>query len=230
MASETILIIEDEEDILALMHYNLTKEGYQVIGALSGEEGLEFLRERKPDLILLDLMLPGISGLELCRKLKGAEETASLPIIMVTAKGEEGDVVAGLELGADDYISKPFSTRILTARVKAVLRRPRKEAPAPADDSVLHIHELIIHPGRKEVLAEGKPVDLTFTEFHVLYFLASRPGWVFTRYQIVNAVRGEDYAVTDRAVDVQIVGLRKKMGRYGKYIETVRGVGYRFKD
>ncbi|NLC70127.1 MAG: response regulator [Desulfuromonadaceae bacterium] len=230
MADKTILIIEDEEDILALMHYNLTKEGYQVIGALSAEEGLKFLLEGKPDLVLLDLMLPGLSGLDLCRRLKGAEKTASIPIIMVTAKGEEEDVVAGLEMGADDYLSKPFSPRILAARVKAALRRPRRDVPPPADNSALHIHELIIHPGRKEVLAEGQPIDLTFTEFHVLYFLATRPGWVFTRYQIVNAVRGEDYAVTDRAVDVQIVGLRKKMGRYGKYIETVRGVGYRFKD
>ncbi len=230
MADKTILIIEDEEDILALMHYNLTKEGYQVIGALSAEEGLKFLLEGKPDLVLLDLMLPGLSGLDLCRRLKGAEKTASLPIIMVTAKGEEEDVVAGLEMGADDYLSKPFSPRILAARVKAALRRPRRDVPPPADNSALHIHELIIHPGRKEVLAEGQPIDLTFTEFHVLYFLATRPGWVFTRYQIVNAVRGEDYAVTDRVVDVQIVGLRKKMGRYGKYIETVRGVGYRFKD
>ncbi|NLV25442.1 MAG: response regulator [Deltaproteobacteria bacterium] len=230
MIDKTILIIEDEEDILALMHYNLTKEGYQVIGVLSAEEGLKRLRDTKPDLILLDLMLPGISGMELCRKLKTAEETALIPIIMVTAKGEERDIVTGLELGADDYISKPFSTRILCARVKAVLRRPRRETVPAADPSALHIHELIIHPGRKEVLVEGTPIDLTFTEFHVLYFLASRPGWVFTRYQIVNAVRGEDYAVTDRAVDVQIVGLRKKLGRCGKYIETVRGVGYRFKD
>ncbi|MBN1141923.1 MAG: response regulator [Deltaproteobacteria bacterium] len=230
MSEKTILIIEDEEDILALIHYNLTKDGYRVMGTASGEEGLEAALRNRPDLILLDLMLPGLNGIEVCRKLKAAPDTASIPIIMVTAKGEEPDIVAGLEMGADDYLTKPFSIRVLSARVKAVLRRPRAEMAPDRDQAAIHIHELIIHPGRKEVLAEGEPVDLTFTEFHVLHYLASRPGWVFTRYQIVNAVRGEDYSVTDRAVDVQIVGLRKKLGRYGKYIETVRGVGYRFRD
>jgi two-component system phosphate regulon response regulator PhoB len=149
---------------------------------------------------------------------------------MLTAKGEESDVVAGLELGADDYIPKPFSPRVLIARVRTVLRRREREA-APVDKGgVLRIRELTIHPGRNELLVDGEPVELTFTEFRVLHLLAGRPGWVFTRNQIVDAVRGESYAVTERAVDVQIVGLRRKLGESGKYIETVRGVGYRFKD
>jgi len=229
MTKEKILVIEDEEDILALVHYNLAREGYQVACATSGEEGLRLVEEQ-PDLVLLDLMLPGIDGLEVCRRLRGSELTAGLPIIMMTAKGEESDVVAGLELGADDYVTKPFSPKILLARVRAVLRRRAKEGEVVEESDQLVHGELVIHPGRNEVLVAGRPIELTFTEFRVLLFLASRPGWVFTRYQIVNAVRGEDYAVTDRAVDVQIVGLRKKLGACGTLIETVRGVGYRFKD
>ncbi|HKI51135.1 MAG TPA: response regulator transcription factor [Geothermobacteraceae bacterium] len=229
MAAEKILVIEDEEDILALVHYNLAREGFQVSCATSGEEGLKLVAEQ-PDLILLDLMLPGVDGLEVCRRLRGHEATAGLPIIMMTAKGEESDVVAGLELGADDYVTKPFSPKILLARVRAVLRRRTQGAEVLEEPDQLTHGELVIHPGRNEVLVAGKPVELTFTEFRVLQFLASRPGWVFTRYQIVNAVRGEDYAVTDRAVDVQVVGLRKKLGPCGALIETVRGVGYRFKD
>ena len=230
MSEKKVLIIEDEEDILALIHYNLTKEGFTVFCAPSGEEGLKKISEHKPDLILLDLMLPGVSGVEICRILQKKSETSEIPIIMVSAKGEEADIIAGLELGADDYITKPFNPKILVARAKAALRHPRKGENTSNNGSIVNAHELAIHPGKKEVLANGKSIDLTFTEFQVLYFLARRPGWVFTRYQIVNAVRGEDYAVTDRAVDVQIVGLRKKLGPYGKYIETVRGVGYRFKD
>jgi two-component system phosphate regulon response regulator PhoB len=230
MTKEQILVVEDEEDILALVHYNLAKEGYRVTCATSGEEGLKTARTNPPDLILLDLMLPGINGLEVCRALKKEEHTRDVPVVMVTAKGEESDVVIGLELGADDYVTKPFSPRILISRVRAVLRRRDKGSAGEEDSAVLHVGELTIHPGRNEVLVQGMPVELTFTEFRVLHFLAGRPGWVFTRYQIVNAVRGDDYSVTDRAVDVQIVGLRKKLGTCGKYIETVRGVGYRFKD
>ncbi|HID32807.1 MAG TPA: response regulator, partial [bacterium (Candidatus Stahlbacteria)] len=151
-----------------------------------------------------------------------------IPVIMLTARGEESDIVTGLELGADDYVTKPFSPRILMARVKAVLRR--KET-VPADESeVVKIHNLIIHPGRREVRVDNEPVDLTFTEFGILSYLVRRPGWVFTRTQIVDAVRGQDYFVTDRSVDVQIVGLRKKLGPGGKFVETVRGVGYRFRE
>ena len=229
MAKEHILVIEDEEDILALLHYNLVKEGFKVTCAQTGEEGLNAARAEHPDLIVLDLMLPGIDGLDVCRALKNGKETAAIPIVMLTAKGEEHDIVSGLELGADDYITKPFSPRILSSRLKAVLRRRERDHSSDESGS-LHIGSISIHPGRNEVLVDGQPVALTFTEFRVLHLLARRPGWVFTRYQIVNAVRGDDYAVTDRAVDVQIVGLRKKMGKTGKLIETVRGVGYRFKD
>lgn len=225
-----ILVVEDEEDILALIHYNLTREGFRSTCATSGEEALRIVQKDPPDLVILDLMLPGIDGLEVCRTLKSQAETRFVAVLMVTAKGEEADVVAGLEMGADDYVTKPFSPRILIARAQAVLRR-NAGAEEPAEQpEVIKVAGLLIHPGRNEVLVDDQSVDLTYTEFRVLQFLASRPGWVFTRYQIVNAVRGDDYSVTDRAVDVQIVGLRKKLGVYGKYIETVRGVGYRFKD
>ncbi len=231
MGSEHVLVIEDEEDILALLHYNLIKEGFKVTCAQTGEDGLNAARAAHPDLILLDLMLPGIDGLEVCRSLKSDKATAAIPIVMLTAKGEEHDIVTGLELGADDYVTKPFSPRVLSSRLKAVLRRRERDTDSDADETdVLKIGTISIHPGRNEVLVDNQPVDLTFTEFRVLYLLARRPGWVFTRYQIVNAVRGDDYSVTDRAVDVQIVGLRKKLGPAGKIIETVRGVGYRFKD
>jgi two-component system, OmpR family, alkaline phosphatase synthesis response regulator PhoP len=228
MAKEHILVVEDEEDILELLRYNLTKEGYRVTGVLSGEEGLKAARSQPLELIVLDLMLPGIDGLTVCRELKMDAKTRDLPIIILTAKGEEADIVAGLELGADDYITKPFSPRVLLARLRAVLRRRQAEPQVEADS--LELHELAIHPGRHEVLVQGQPVDLTSTEFRLLSFLARRPGWVFTRSQIVQGVQGEDYSVSERAVDVQIVGLRKKLGSAGKYVETVRGVGYRFKE
>jgi two-component system alkaline phosphatase synthesis response regulator PhoP len=228
MAKEKILVVDDEEDILELLRFNLSREGCQVFCASSGEEALRLVRSEIPDLIVLDLMLPGIDGLEVTRRLKSDPNTKHLPIVMLTAKGEEADIVTGLELGADDYVTKPFSPRILVARVKAVLRRKVKEAPE--DTSVIRIHDLIIDPRRHEVLVNGEPVVLTFTEFGILNYMARRPGWVFTRFQIVDAVKGEDYPVTDRSVDVQIVGLRKKLGPAGKYVETVRGVGYRFKE
>ena len=230
--NKTILIVEDEEDILALVHYNLSREGYQVVTATSGEEGVDIAQKTQPDLVLLDLMLPGMNGLEVCQALKNDAALREIPVIMLTAKGEESDIVAGLEIGASDYVTKPFSTKVLVARVAAVLRRYSDDEPEHEinTETVIENHGLVIHPGRNEVLAEGHTVDLTYTEFRVLHFLASRPGWVFTRYQIVNAVRGEDYSVTDRAVDVQIVGLRRKLGKNGHCIETVRGVGYRFKD
>ena len=226
MKKEKILVVDDEEDILELVRYNLDREGYQVLCAVSGEEALEMAASEPVDLIILDLMLPGIDGLEVARRLKHNMNTREIPIVMLTAKGEEADVVAGLELGADDYVTKPFSPRILIARMKAVIRR--RGGDVDLDNDVLTIRELSIHTGRRHVTANGTPLDLTYTEFQVLYFLARRPGWVFTRSQIVDAVRGDDYPVTDRSVDVQIVGLRKKLGSLGHYIETVRGVGYRF--
>jgi two-component system phosphate regulon response regulator PhoB len=229
MASRNILIIEDEEDIRELVRYNLSREKFKVSEAGSGEEGLKAAVRDKPDLILLDLMLPGKDGMQICRELKQKDETREIPVVMMTARGEESDIVAGLELGAEDYVVKPFSPKVLVARVKAVLRR-NEAVPLPSDDDVLRIYNLCIHPGRHEVTVKEKPVDLTASEFGILHFLARRPGWVFTRYQIVDAVHGENYPVTERSVDVQIVGLRKKLGTAGEYIETVRGIGYRFKD
>ena len=228
MSKERILVVDDEEDILELVRYNLAKEGYHVTGALTGEDALKKARSESFDLIVLDLMLPGIDGLEVAKRLKNHPKTESVPIVMLSAKGEEADIVTGLELGADDYITKPFSPRIMIARVRTALRR--KTSITQNEKSSVRIFDLEIHPGRRSVLAAGKPVDLTYTEFQVLHLLAQRPGWVFTRSMIVDAVRGDDYPVTDRSVDVQIVGLRKKLGDCGKYIETVRGVGYRFRE
>ncbi len=228
MAKEKILVVDDEEDILELLRYNLLREGYNVSCAASGEEALRLAQSEISDLLVLDLMLPGIDGLEVTKILKNDSRTKDIPIVMLTAKGEEADIVAGLELGADDYITKPFSPRVLVARVRAVLRR--KVTEYKEETPVLRIHDIVIHPGRHEVLVNDKPVQLTLTEFGILNYLARRPGWVFTRSQIMDAVKGEDYFVTDRSVDVQIVGLRKKLCNAGKYIETVRGVGYRFKE
>ncbi|MBR9986921.1 MAG: response regulator transcription factor [Desulfosarcina sp.] len=228
MRKEKILVVDDEEDILELVRYNLVREGYTVVCAATGEEAFKSAASDPADLIILDLMLPGIDGLEVARRLKQNPGTKDTPIVMLSAKGEEADIVSGLELGADDYVTKPFSPRILVARIKAVIRR-RSDA-AEEEREVLSVRELVIHTGRRHVTADGRPLELTYTEFQVLYFLARRPGWVFTRSQIVDAVRGDDYPVTDRSVDVQIVGLRKKLGPLGKYIETVRGVGYRFTE
>ena len=215
--------------MLELVRYNLSKEGFQVRCVASGEEALQEARSFLPDLILLDLMLPTVDGLGVCKILKGSPATQNIPVMMVTAKTEEADVVSGLELGADDYITKPFSPRVLLARIRAVLRRKNRPT-LDEDPATIRVHELVIHPGRHEVLLRGQPVELTFTEFRLLQFLARKPGWAFSRSQIVDAVKGEDYPVTERSVDVQVAGLRKKMGELGHYIETVRGVGYRFKE
>ena len=228
MSTKHILIVEDDEDIRELVKFNLTREGWRVTEAESGEEAIRKAGAAVPDLVLLDLMLPGIDGLEVCRTLRAEPRTAGIPIVMLTAKSEESDVVAGLELGADDYLTKPFSPRVLVSHLRAVLRRRAREAVAA--DAVLKVHDLVIDPGRHEVRVRNKPVALSFTEFRVLQTLAARPGWVFTRQQIVDAVKGADYPVTDRSVDVQIVGIRKKLGPRADYIETVRGVGYRFKE
>jgi len=231
MSKENILVIEDEKDIRELITYNLGKEGYNARGVADGTKALLTIGAHTPDLIVLDLMLPGIDGLDFCRQLKANENTVNIPIIMVTAKGEEEDIIKGLELGVDDYITKPFSPKILMARIKAVLRRKHRErVETEIKEKPIQVHNLLIDPAKHKVLIEDKEVELTLTEFRILYYLASRPGWVCTRYQIVEATRGRDYFVTDRSVDVLIFGLRNKMGEYGNYIETVRGIGYRFKE
>jgi DNA-binding response OmpR family regulator len=228
MAKKTILVVDDEEDILELVRFHLAREGYAVLSAQTGEQAWRMVREQRVDLALVDLMLPGIDGLELTRRLKNDSRTAPIPVVMLTAKGEEVDIVTGLELGADDYVTKPFSPRVLLARLRAVFRR--RAAPVPGGSEVVQISGLTIDGVRRRLTIDDEVVDLTFTEFEVLAFLTARPGWVFTRSQIVDAVRGDDYPVTDRSVDVQIVGLRRKLGARGHLIETVRGVGYRFKD
>jgi len=235
MIKKSVLVVEDEEDIRELVSYHLLKEGYQVAGVASGEEALATAEARPPDLILLDLMLPGVDGLTVCQRLRNNPRTESVPIVMLTAKGEESDIVGGLNLGANDYVTKPFSPKVLLARVRAALRRSaaaaeQAEEEGEGGEKAIQIHELQIHIGRHEVLVGGKPVSLSSTEFRVLHFLASKPGWVFSRQQILDGVHGDNYAITDRAVDVQIVGLRKKLGAAGRHIETVRGVGYRFKE
>jgi two-component system phosphate regulon response regulator PhoB len=227
MSKAKILVVDDEEDIRELVELNLTPEGFDVLACETGECALDMARTKEPDLIVLDLMLPGIDGLEVSKSLKADVKTRHIPIVMLTAKGEEADIVTGLEIGADDYVTKPFSGKVLVARVRRLLRRVAERTD---EKSPTKIHELMIDPARHEVLVGGKPVELTVTEFNILHTLARRPGVVFTRYQIVDVLHGGNYVVTERAVDVQIVSLRKKLGSCGKYIETVRGVGYRFKE
>jgi two-component system phosphate regulon response regulator PhoB len=224
---DVILVVDDEEDIRELVRYNLSKAGYNVTTASTGEEALRIAHEVRPMLVVLDIMLPGIDGLEVCRRIKADAALLKTPIVMISALGEEKDVVTGLELGADDYVAKPFSPGVLLARVKSVIRRVG--ASPIADDATLSIEGLKVNPTRREVHVGDALVELTNTEFKLLHFLMRQPGVVFTRTQIVDGVHGDDYPVTDRSVDVQVVGLRKKLGEIGALIETVRGVGYRFK-
>ena len=225
--SKNILVVEDDLDIRELISFNLANEGHQVFEANDGEVGIDKARNNNPDLILLDLMLPGIQGLDVCRIIKSDQETKEIPIIMVTALGQEEDIVKGLETGADDYITKPFSIKVLIARVNAVLKRSIEVGEDKSKDIL--INGINIKTRSREVWVNKNPIkDLTFSEFQILYLVVGHPGWVFTRYQIIDKIRGDNYPVTDRSVDFQIVGLRKKLGDAGKLIKTVRGVGYRF--
>lgn len=229
MAKNRILVVDDEKDILELISFNLEKEGYGVVLAETGEEALKAAHSSSPDLVILDLMLPSIDGLEVCRRLKQNEETRKIPVLMLTAKSEDSDIISGLELGADDYITKPFSPKVLIARVRAVLRRAA-EGTRPAPEPKLSLHGITIDSVRHEVTIEGTVVNLSVSEFAILNHLARNPGWVFSRNQIITAVKGDDYPVTERSVDVQILGLRKKLGPHGANIETVRGIGYRMRE
>lgn len=229
MSKETILIVDDEEDIIELIKYNLKNEGYIVLTAQTGELAIKLAKQSQPDLIVLDLMLPGIDGLEVTRYLRNHGQTRDMPIVMLTAKGEESDIVTGLELGANDYISKPFSPKVLIARIRAILRRRRKESGADRE-KIKQEGDLMIDRKRHRVTIEDREIDLTLSEFELLSFLAEKKGWVFTRNQIVDAIRGENYAVTQRSIDVIVVGLRKKLKNHASAIETVRGVGYRFRE
>ncbi len=228
-----VLVVEDEPDQQELLRFNLTREGYHVSCADDGREAMEMIRNGEvPDLVVLDLMLPGMDGLEVCKSIRRDAKTAHLPIVMLTAKAEDSDVVTGLELGADDYVTKPYSPRVLLARVKAVLRT--RQIAAGSDESgqepVIRHKDLVIRPDRFEATVGGHPVKLSGTEFRMLALLASRPGRVFTRARIIKNVHGENCAVTDRSVDVHIFWLRQKLGARGRMIEAVRGVGYRFRE
>ncbi|MEK7467261.1 MAG: response regulator transcription factor [Planctomycetota bacterium] len=222
-------MIDDEADLVTLVKFNLEREGWKVRSAADGASGLDAAKRDLPDLILLDLMLPGMDGLEVCKRLRSEPRTARIPVIMLTAKGGESDRVVGLEMGADDYVAKPFSPRELVARVKAVLRRA--SGPAEGEDAAGVSHgDLQLDPGRHEVLVKGKPVTLTATEFRLLHTLLKRPGQVFSRDRLIDGAIGEDAHVVDRTIDVHVTALRKKLGKSGAMIETVRGVGYRVKD
>jgi len=225
MPQAHILVVDDEPDLLELVQYNLIRSGYQATCVESGEAALAFIRSQLPDLMVLDLMLPGIDGLDLCKMVKQEPQTAMLPVVMLTARTEDADVVTGLEIGADDYLTKPFSPRVLLARIKAVLRRQGEEKPH--DASIVVHGDIRIHPGHHEVRIGERLIRLTPTEFRILHLLAQRPGWVFTRYQIVDRARGDDAGVTERSVDVHIAALRRKLAPCGEVVETIRGVGYR---
>lgn len=231
MAKTRILVVEDEEDIAELIQFTLTREGFLCDHEPDGAKALRAAQDLRPDLVLLDLMLPGTDGYSICKELRAHPDLAQIPVIMLTARGQESDMVRGLEHGADDYVTKPFSPRLLCARIRAVLRR-RAGGTSDGDDTprVIRRGPIEIYPGKHQVRLSGEPLELTYTEFELLHLLAGRPGWVFSRYQIVDAVRGEGYPVTERAVDVQVVGLRRKLGEAALYIETVRGVGYRFRE
>jgi DNA-binding response OmpR family regulator len=225
MGKGTVVVIDDEKDLIELVRYNLEKEGFDVIGAMNGEAGLEIARQHRPNLILLDLMLPGMDGLEVCRRIRSDNATVRIPLIILTAKADEPDRIVGLELGADDYITKPFSPRELAARVKAVLRRASDHHEP---EEVIRRGGLLVDVGRHEVTVKGAKVTLTATEFRILQFLASRPGRVYSRNEIMDSAMGHDSAVLDRTIDVHVAAIRKKLGKSGELIETLRGVGYKF--
>lgn len=229
MAYGKVLVVEDNPDILELVAYHLEAQGYEVVRAMTGENALAQAGKTAPDLVILDVMLPGINGLDVCRKLKQQEATRSIPVLLLTAKSEDTDIISGLELGADDYITKPFSPKVLVARVRAVLRRV-SEDKIPDAATVLQVHGITMDTVRHEVTVEGEEVAVSATEFAILKHLMTNPGWVFSRNQIIDAVRGGNYPVTERSVDVQILGLRKKLASQGRHIETVRGVGYRLRS
>ncbi|MFQ5862586.1 MAG: response regulator [Candidatus Brocadiales bacterium] len=226
MPKKDILVIEDEKDLVELIRYNLEKEGFRVMCAYDGEGGLQMARGKHPSLVLLDLMLPRLDGLEVCRRLKQDPKTAGIPIIILSVKDSEADIVTGLELGVDDYVTKPFSPRILTSRVRAVLRRSEREA---RPKKLIKIDSLVIDTSRHEVSLDGKNIALTITEFRLLHYLAERPGRVLTRDQLMSGVLGEDSVVVDRTIDVHVASLRKKLGKYAPYIVTVRGLGYKLR-
>ena len=231
MGSERILIIEDDPEIQEMLKHAFAREGWKLIQAVSGEDGLAHLKSKGADCVILDIMLPGQDGLKVLRKIRELKNCSTLPVIMCTARGEESDIIAGLELGADDYVVKPYSPRVLAARVRAGLRRGEAAAETEGKNGpvVYQNGPLRLDVERHAVFLNDKPLELFATEFSILSCFMSKPGIVWTRQKLINAVHGSDYPVTDRSIDVQILGLRKKLSEYGEMIETVRGVGYRFK-
>ena len=229
MKRQKILVVEDEPDILEVIEYNLTREGFRVLTARDGEDGLKKARQDLPDALILDLMLPGLDGLEVCRKLRGDDVTRNVPILMVTAKGEESDIVVGLSIGADDYLVKPFSPRELIARLRAVLRRTQAQQQRAENDRI-EVGTLVVDRTRHEVTVNGDAIIFTPTELRLLHFLGSHPGRVFTRDQLLARAIGEHAVVLDRNIDVHVRSIRRKLGDERERIETVRGVGYRFRD
>ncbi|THB67496.1 MAG: DNA-binding response regulator [Spirochaetaceae bacterium] len=228
MDKKRILIVDDELDILELLRYNLEKEGWETVSASSGEQALQLVQSQSFDLVVLDLMLPGIDGLEVCARIKANSDDGRPAVLMLTARTEDPDVVTGLSVGADDYVTKPFSPRVLNARIKALLRR-MKEGPSTRTE-IYSAHGIQLDSTRYEVTIDGNPVELSATEFGILEVLLKNPGWVFSRTKIIDSVKGDNYPVTERSVDVQILGLRRKLGDKGNVIQTVRGVGYRMAD
>ena len=218
-----IVIVDDEKDILELLRFNLEKIGYRTTCLLDGESAIREIRNSIPDLILLDLMLPGVGGLDICRILKNSDQTSDIPILMITAKSEDSDIVEGFKIGADDYVTKPFSIKVLIARVNALLRRKNSHKLDEIECGLLRII-----PSTREIKVNNITVDFTYLEFQILFLLAGRPNLVFTRSQIIDEIHGHDYPVTDRSIDYQIVGIRQKLGQAKTYIKTVRSVGYRF--
>ncbi|MDG6005788.1 MAG: response regulator transcription factor [Candidatus Brocadia sp.] len=227
MAKEKILVVDDEQDLVKLIRYHLEKDGYRVLSAYNGEDALFLSRKERPELLILDLMLPGMDGLEVCKKLKADRDLTNTAIVMLTAKGEEADITTGLKLGADDYITKPFSPKELVARAQAVLRRTKSTS---AIQEYIKIDDLTIDLDKHEVIIKNEPVQLTLTEFKILYHLARKPGRVFTRDQLLDAVSGPETAVTDRTIDVHVASLRKKLKTFANRIATIRGIGYKFKE
>ena len=229
MRKATLLVIEDDPDIVELLRYNLEREGFRVLVATDGEHGLADAARNRPDLVLLDLMLPGLDGLEVCRRLRVQEPTRGIPVLMLTAKGEETDVVIGLEMGADDYLTKPFSPRELLARVRALLRRAQRVDEQPGKTRI-ELHGLVLDMTRHEVLNQGDLVPLTRAEFRLLWTLAQRPGRVYSRNELVDEITAGEAVIIDRNVDVHVSSIRRKLGDAGKLIATVRGVGYKCSD
>jgi two-component system alkaline phosphatase synthesis response regulator PhoP len=231
MAKKKILVVEDDRDISELITYNLEREGYEIACLYDGSQVIDFVHKRKPELIILDLMLPEVDGIEICRTLKSEAETKNIPIVMLTAKSEEADVVVGLQMGADDYIPKPFSPKVLVARIKAITRRTADiQLSSSLADNVRSFGDFKIDLLKHKISFKNREVKLTSIEFDIVEFLSRSPGRVWSREQILDNVWKEGKFIIDRAVDVHVRGLRKKLGVADNYIETVRGVGYRFKD